>query len=151
MKQLRRLRIVKNKKIQKYQTIQKIKKKGKVMTTFMTILGWTLFCFAVFAIGDCLLTKESKRFQELTQIVSITIFVSCAVLLLVNDAVAVKPNWTRIAVHFLLPVAVVYLCGLIIAIVMQCHKKEFKMKWDSDGLLLLSIVVLGLTGYIATI
>lgn len=121
------------------------------MTTFMTILGWTLFCFATFAIGECLLTKESKRFQELTQIVSITIFVSCALLLLVNDVVAVKPTWTRVAVHGLLPVAVVYLCCLIIAIVMQCHKKEFKIKWDSDGLLLLSIVILGLTGYITTI
>jgi len=113
------------------------------MSTLIAILGLLLTFLTVLEITGLLL---GQKYEETFKVFVITI-ISCAVLLLLNDAVITKTVWITLATTALIiSSAIMLLCQIVLTII-QCCKSEFKVKWDADVLVLLAAVVLAATGY----
>lgn len=121
------------------------------MAIFMAILSGLLIVYSIFALAGFLLTKDRQELYDLTLIVFVTVTIVCAMLTLLNDAIVYARWYTQLATQALLELASVYLLVLIVAVIIQCCKSEFKMKWDSDGLILMCVMMLSITGCVTLI
>lgn len=121
------------------------------MAIFMAILSGLLIVYSIFALAGFLLTKDRQELYDLTLIVFVTVTIVCAMLTLLNDAIVYARWYTQLATQALLGLASVYLLVLIVAVIIQCCKSEFKMKRDSDGLILMCVMMLSITGCVTLI
>lgn len=113
------------------------------MNSAFIVIGLLLTFFVVFETIELFL---GKNYEE-SLLIFEAILTSCAMLLLLNDVNVEKSKWAMIASIFVISAAVVMFLSLIVAVIVQCCKSRFKARWDADGLILLSSVILGMTGY----
>ena len=112
------------------------------MSAFIVTLGLLLTFFAVLETAGMIM---GQNYEE-SHLTFVTILISCVVLLLINDACVVKNKWAVIALWGVISASAVMLLSLIAAVIVQFCNSRFKARWDSDGLILLSSVILGMTG-----
>jgi len=111
------------------------------MNSAFIVIGLLLTIFVVLETADIIL---GKNYEE-SNLVFVTILVSCVILLLLNDVCVVKNKWAVITLWTMISAAAVMLLSLIAAVVVQCCNSRFKERWDSDSLILLSSAALATT------
>lgn len=114
------------------------------MSTIIAILS-LLLAFVSIGGSYLILVGGSEDYKEMFT-VCIIILLSCTVFLLLNEAVVVN-NMVMIGSGTLVSVAGTMFLSLVVSIIVQLCKSRFKEKWDMDAIFLLTLIVVGATGW----